>query len=106
MRLTYDRGVLEIMSPSHRHDSMAYLLGRFIDTLTEELGQIVHAGRTMTLRNRRRRRGLEPDNCYWIASAAQILHKEELDLRIDPPPDLAMELDVTRSSLNRMSIYA
>src|SRR5436309_14346201 len=57
IRLTYDRGVLEIMSPSQRHDSVSYLLGRFIDTLTEELGQAVRAGRSMTLRNPRRRRG-------------------------------------------------
>ena len=106
LRLTYERGVLEIMSPTRRHDKVAYLLGRFIDTLTEELSMAVTAGRSMTLRNPRRKRGLEPDNSYWIASEPQIRFKEEIDLRIDPPPDLAMEIDVTRSSLNRMKIYA
>src|SRR5438093_13425053 len=75
LRLTYDRGVLEIMSPTRRHDKVAYLLGRFIDTLTEELGMAVTAGRSMTLRNPRRKRGLEPDNCYWIASEPQIRFK-------------------------------
>jgi Uma2 family endonuclease len=105
-RLTYDRGTLEIMSPLWQHEGSAYLLGRLIDALTEELGIPVRAGRTVTLRRRRLRRGLEPDNCYWIASEARVRGKTKLNLRTDPPPDLAIEVDVTRSSLNRMSIYA
>src|SRR5262245_10339760 len=104
-RLTYDRGVLEIMSPSGRHENEAYLLGRFIDTLTEELGLPVKAGRTITLRRKRLQRGLEPDNCYWIANEHRVRGKDELDLRVDPPPDLAIEVEVTRSSLNRLGIY-
>ncbi len=105
-RLTYDRGVLEIMAPLLQHEEPAYLLGRFIDVLTEEFNLPVRAGRTVTLRRRRRRRGLEPDSCYWIASAARLQGKTTLDLRVDPPPDLAIEVDVTSSSLDRMSIYA
>jgi Uma2 family endonuclease len=106
LRLTYDRGTLEIMSPLWEHERPAYLLGRFIDVLTEELGLPCQAGRTLTLRRKRMRRGLEPDNCYWIANATRMLGKTHLDLRTDPPPDLAIEVDVTCSSMNRMSIYA
>jgi Uma2 family endonuclease len=105
-RLTYDRGVLEIMSPLWEHGGSAYFLGRLIDALSEELQIPCRAGRSVTLRRRRRRRGLEPDNCYWIASAPRMQGKTHLDLRVDPPPDLAVEVDVTRSSLDRMSIYA
>jgi Uma2 family endonuclease len=82
------------------------LLGRVVDVLTEELNLPCLAGRSVTLRRRRKQRGLEPDNCYWIASAARLQSKIHLDLRIDPPPDLALEMDVTHSSLDRMSIYA
>ncbi len=106
VRLTYDRGVLEIMSPLSVHEGAAYLLGRFIDTLTQELGLEVKAGRCTTFRRRRKKRGLEPDNSYWIASEPQVRGKLHIDLRVDPPPDLAIEVDVTRSSLDRMSIYA
>jgi Uma2 family endonuclease len=106
VRLTYDRGVLEIMSPLHEHESDSYLLGRFVDTLTEELGLPVKAGRSTTFRRRRRRRGLEPDNSYWIANEAQVRGKRRIDLRVDPPPDLAIEVDVTSGSLDRMGIYA
>jgi Uma2 family endonuclease len=105
-RLTYDRGTLEIMSPLWEHEKPAYLLGRFIDVLTEELELPCQPGRSVTLRRRRKQRGLEPDNCYWIANAARLEGKTRLDLRKDPPPDLAVEVDVTSSSLDRMSIYA
>jgi Uma2 family endonuclease len=104
-RLTYDRGTLEIMSPRLEHEAAADLLGCFIVVLTEEFNLPRRAGRSVTLRRRRRNRGLEPDNCYWIASAASLQGKTELDLRTDPPPDLAVEVDVTSSSINRMSIY-
>jgi len=105
-RLTYDRGVLEIMSPSGRHDHFACLLARFVEVLTEELGLTIKSGRTTTFRRRRARRGLEPDNSYWIASEPRVRSVDEVDLRVNPPPDLCIEVDITRSSLNRMSIYA
>lgn len=105
-RLTYDRGRLEIMSPSPEHELDAEFLARLAVTLTEELGLTIRSGGSTTLRRRRRRRGLEPDKCYWIASEPAMRGKRTLDLRIDPPPDLAVEVDVTSSSLDRMSIYA
>jgi Uma2 family endonuclease len=105
-RLTYDRGTLEMMSPLWEHEKAAYILGRFIDVITDELQLPCEPGRTVTLRRRRKSRGLEPDNCYWIASAERLAGKTRLDLRIDPPPDLAIEMDLMHSSLDRMSIYA
>jgi Uma2 family endonuclease len=105
-RLTYDRGTLEIRSPLFEHEVDADLLGRFVVVLTEELGLPIQAGRSTTFRRRRMRRGLEPDHSWWIASAAQVRGKRRIDLRVDPPPDLALEIDVTRRSLDRMSIYA
>jgi len=85
---------------------MAYLLGRFVDTLTDELKLRVIAGRSTTFRKRKKQRGLEPDNCYWIASEPQVRGQVPLDLRKAPPPDLVIEVDVTHSSLNRLAIYA
>lgn len=105
-RLTYDRGTLEIMSPLHEHESDADLLGRFVVVLTEEIGLPIKAGRSTTFRRRRMRRGLEPDHSWWIAREPQVRGKRRIDLRVDPPPDLAVEVDVTHRSLDRMSIYA
>ena len=106
VRMTYDRGALEIMSPLLEHESPADLLGRFVLVLTEELGVGVRSGGSTTLRRQRRRRGLEPDRCWWIANEPLMRCKPHLDLRTDPPPDLAVECDITSSSLNRMGVYA
>jgi Uma2 family endonuclease len=106
VRLTFDRGNLEIMSPLLEHDGDADFLGQMVVVLTDELGLKRRAGGSVTLRRRDRRRGLEPDRCYWIASEPQIRGKRRLDLRVDPAPDLAMEVDVTSSSLDRLAIYA
>jgi Uma2 family endonuclease len=106
VRLTYDRGTLEIMSPLLRHDNRGRFLGRMVIVLTEELGLPVMGGGSTTFRRRGKRKGLEADDCFWIANEPQMRGKDHVDLRVDPPPDLAIEVDVTRSSLDRMAIYS
>jgi Uma2 family endonuclease len=105
-RLAYDRAVLEIVSPPFEHDVDARFLGRLVVTLTEELGLPILCGGSTTFRRRRRRRGIEADESYWIAHEPQVRGRRRINLRVDPPPDLAIEVDVTRSSINRMGIYA
>lgn len=106
VRMTYDRGLLEMMSPSHRHELVAYLLGRLIDVWTEERGLAVRAGRTTTFQRKDLERGLEPDNCYYIQHVSQVRDRDELDLATDPPPDLIVEVDVRSSSLVRLPSFA
>src|SRR5262249_33669892 len=106
VRLTYDRGELEIMSPLLEHDKDDRFLFRLVVALTEELGLPIVEGGSTTLRRRRRRKGIEADECYWIANAHRMAGRRRIDLRTDPPPDLTIEVDVTHSSLNRLSIYA
>jgi Uma2 family endonuclease len=106
LRLTYDRGTVELRTLSHEHESYGYLLARLVDALTEELGLPVKGGGSTTFRRRKRRRGLEPDACWWIASEPLVRGKTEIDLRSDPPPDLSLEIDITHNSLDRLSIYA
>ena len=106
IKLTYDRGELEIMSPRLDHDDDGRFLGRMVLVLTEELGLPVKGGGSTTLRRRLKKRGIEADDCFWIANAQRMAGRRRLDLRTDPPPDLAIEVDVTCSSLDRLSIYA
>lgn len=106
VRITYDRGELEIMSPRKRHDGSSRFLGDMIFLLTEELDLPLIRGGSVTLRSKPRKRGIEPDECFWIANAAQMAGRDELDLKTDPPPDLGLEVDVSRSSMDRLSIYA
>jgi Uma2 family endonuclease len=107
-RHTYDRGRLEIISPiCFEHDNSAYVLGRFVDVLTDELSLNLRAGRCVTLRYHKKQRGLEPDNSYWIANADRMRGKKgRIDFRTDPPPDLAIEIEVSRTVLRRLSVYA
>lgn len=106
VRITYDRGALEIMTVSVEHESHGSFMGRLVFALTEEFGLPVMGGGSATFRRRRKQRGLEPDNCFWIASEPRVRGKRKIDLDVDPPPDLAIEIDVTRSSLPRLDIYA
>jgi len=106
VRLTYDRGELEIMSPLLEHDDDGRFLGDLVYVLTEELGLPLKRGGSTTMRNRLKERGIEADECFWIASAHRMAGRRRLDLVIDPPPDLAIEIDVTHGSLDRLDIYA
>ena len=106
LRLTYDRGTLEIMTLSHEHEGLGEFLGLVVVTLTQELNLGIHLGGSTTFRRRRKQKGLEPDKCYWIAQEAKVRGKTRINLRTDPPPDLAIEIDITHSSIDRMRIYA
>src|SRR5713226_4042191 len=75
-------------------------------TLTEELNLPIKEGGSTTFRKRKKLKGLEADNCYWIAHEADVRGKSAIKLSIDPAPDLAIEVDVSRSSMNCMRIYA
>ncbi len=106
LRITYDRGALEIMTLSPRHERLKHLLGLLVLALAEGFGVQVAGFGSMTFRRRRRQRGLEPDECFWIQNEARVRGKDHVDLRSDPPPDLVIEVDIRSSSLNRMGIYA
>jgi Uma2 family endonuclease len=106
MYLTYDSGRLELMPPSPFHERYKRLIGRFVDTLSVELHiPIVSLGST-TFRREEIVRGLEPDECYYVQHEPQMGTRFDVDLRTDPPPDLAIEMEHTRHSLDRVSIYA
>ncbi len=106
VRLTYDEGRLQIMTVSLGHEGDAYLLGSFIDVLTEEMAIPRKSGRTVTCKRKSLRKGLEPDNCYWFMHEAVMRAKKRYDPAVDPPPDLAIEIEVTRTAIDRMAIYA
>jgi Uma2 family endonuclease len=106
LRLTFDGENLEIMTVSLLHDFLSRLLGRFLVVLTEELDMPLRSAGSMTLDQEDVNRGLEPDECFYIINEPRVRGKKELDLERDPPPDLGMEIDISRSSLNRLAIYA
>jgi Uma2 family endonuclease len=106
LRMTYDRGSLEIMTTSSLHEILKKLLGRLIEMLCFQLSIPHKCGGSFTHKREDLLKGIEPDECYWIQNESAVRGKESIDLSIDPPPDLALEIDVTRSWLDRMTIYA
>jgi Uma2 family endonuclease len=105
IRMTYDRGELEIMSVSAKHEINKSRLRRLVYALTEELAIDIASGASMTCRNEEMLRALEPDECFWIANESAVRNRDDIDLDIDPPPDLSLEIEISRSALDRMGIY-
>ena len=106
IRVTYDRGEMEIMTLSPRHENRKTILGRLIEALTEELDIDIAGFGSMTCQRKYLLRGLEPDECYWIEHETVVRGREDINLEKDPPPDLVLEIEISRSALDRMSIYA
>lgn len=105
VRLTYERGTLEIRMPLDRHESYKKLIGRLIEAATEELGLEVRSLGSRTYNREDLASGLEPDQCYYIQNEPVVRGVEQIDLNRLPPPDLAVEIDITSSSLDRFEIY-
>lgn len=105
LRLTYNRGYLEIMAPSPEHERYKTVMGRFVDTLAEELEVIIEPLGSTTFKVPELS-GAEPDECFYIQNANAVQGKTRLDLNQDPPPDLVVEIDITSSSKNRFAVYA
>ena len=105
IRLTYDRGILEIRMPLDPHETYKKLLGRLIEAATEELDLEIRSLGSRTCDREDLQKGLEPDQCYYIQNEALVREVEQIDLSQFPPPDLAVEVDITSSSLDRFSIY-
>lgn len=106
IRITYDRGSLELMSPLPIHEVYKRCLGLLLAVLDRELKIPIKGLASTTFRRRDLDRGLEPDECFYVGNLDRVHNWRDVDLSIDPPPDLALEVDVTRSCLNRLEIYA
>ncbi len=105
-RLTYDQGTLEIMVPLPPHERYKSLMGRLVEVTTEETETEIASLGSTTWSREDLQKGLEADECYYIQNEQAVRGKSEIDLSTDPPPDLAIEVDNTSSSMNRMEIYA
>jgi Uma2 family endonuclease len=105
-RATFDGRRVEFMTTSTRHEGWKSFIGRMLEALSEELEMDIACFGSMTMRRDDMERGLEPDECYYIQSESLVGHRLDLDLEHDPPPDLAVEVEVSRSLLDRIGIYA
>ena len=105
-RFTYDRGVLEIMSPSIKHERLNRSIATLCEVIAEELHiELDNAGST-TFKREDVARGFEPDSCFYVQNVERVREREQIDLTVGPPPDLVIEIDISSSSLDRFPIFA
>jgi Uma2 family endonuclease len=105
VRCTYDCGSLEIMAPLRIHEREKKLLANIVERIAQYLRLQLEPCGSMTIRREDLKKGFEPDECFYIAHALQMVAIDEPDFTVDPPPDLAIEVDTTSSSLDRVSLY-
>ncbi len=104
-RLTYDRGVLEISVPLENHEFSNRLIELFIRILVVELGLKIKTMGSTTLDREDLNRGAEPDSGYYIQNQPLVAGRD-VDLSIDPPPDLLIEVDITHTDIDKNRLYA
>ncbi|HAG84984.1 MAG TPA: hypothetical protein DCL61_28505 [Cyanobacteria bacterium UBA12227] len=102
-RVVYDNGILEIMTPLPEHETGKVLIGDLVKALLEEMDIEFWSLGSTTFKNQEMLKGIEPDDCFYIQNEAAVRGKNTLDLTVDPPPDLALEIDVT--SRTNSSVY-
>ena len=105
-RLTYDRGTLEIMSPSSEHERYNRIIAQIVEELAVEMNIDFDNFGSTTFRREDLDRGFEPDSCFYLQNVQRVRHKKRIDLTVDPPPDLVIEIDITKSSLDKFAIFS
>jgi Uma2 family endonuclease len=93
VRVTYLNGVLELMTPSVDHEGIKTTIGRLLEAYAEEKGLPFNGFGSWTLKNARRARALEPDECY------------SLTLGRPTSPDLAIEVVWTSGGIDKLDVY-
>ncbi|MEZ2235561.1 Uma2 family endonuclease [Microcoleus sp.] len=101
VRLAYYKGILEIRMPLPKHEKAKSLIGYLVNVLLEELNVDCEVLGSTTFKRQDMQTGVEPDDCFYIQNQAAVRGKDRLDLTVDPPPDLAIEIDnSSQTSLN------
>ena len=103
-RFTFDRGMLEIISPSPEHEKFNRRIAQLVLAVTEEMGIESEDLGSTTFRREDLEHGFEPDSCFYIQNEERVRGKDRIDLSVAPPPDLV--IDITSPSINKLPIYA
>ncbi|MEH2069586.1 MAG: Uma2 family endonuclease [Nostoc sp.] len=105
-RLAYDNGIVEIMTPLMPHENSNRLIEGFVLVLCEEFGLEVKSAGSLTMTRDDLEQAAEPDSSYYIQNEFLVRNKENIDLNIDPPPDLVLEVEYSKSKINKLILYA
>jgi Uma2 family endonuclease len=103
-RIAYSKGTLEIVSPLPEHEKAKVIISDLLKILLDELAMPWESLGSTTFRREEMAAGIEPDDCFYIQHQAAMVGKDRIDLAVDPPPDLVIEIDVT--STTALQAYA
>jgi len=106
LRLSYDDGTLQAMTLSYEHENYACFLDKLITVISLRTRINIRSFGSATMKKRKVQKGNEPDACYYVQSANLIGNRMDIDINTDPPPDVAVEIDVHHDSRSKLSIYA
>jgi len=104
--VSYDEGTLEIMSPLSEHELYKEVISCLIRAFAEEKNLPLENLGSTTWKRRQLRKGTEADTCFYVTTAPRIVGKLHIDLSVDPPPDIVVEIDTTNRSQRKFTIYA
>jgi Uma2 family endonuclease len=102
-RLAYFKGTLEIVAPLPKHEQAKVVISYLLTALLDELDMDWESLGSTTFKRKEMQVGIEPDDCFYIQNHILMIGRERIDLSVDPPPDLALEIDVT--SKTQLSAY-
>lgn len=104
--LTYDRGDLEIMSPTAIHERINRAIEVLVSVVAFEMKINYTSLGSTTFQRKDIKIGFEPDSSYYFARTVPIQGKKRVDLALDPPPDLVVEIDIASSSIEKLPMFA
>lgn len=106
VRISYDQGRLEVMSPSTFHEMYKDLVYCIAFILAQETNSPFESRGSTTFKQKLTGKGAEPDTCFYVHNSARIIGKRQIDLTVDPPPDIIVEIDVSHESTGKFRFYA
>ena len=106
LRISYDDGTLEIMTVGPKHENYATFIEALVGIIRLRRRMNIRFFGSSTMRKKKERKGIEPDACFYVQTAEALGKRIDLDFEQDPPPDVAVEVDVTRHSISKFGIYA
>jgi Uma2 family endonuclease len=105
-RMTYDQGVLELVTPSMSHEEDVQAISALMRIVTAQLGIPVRSAGSTTYRRADLHRGFEPDASFYVQNEERIRGQREVDLTVDPPPDVVLEMEMSRSARDKLPLFA
>jgi Uma2 family endonuclease len=106
LRISYDEGTLQVMTLSPEHEKYVRFFETLMTTIRLRLRLNILSFGSSTMKKRLRSKGTEPDACFYIQTASVIGNRMQLDFATDPPPDVAVEVDMHHGSISKFPIYA